>query len=296
MTTLVVDIGGTKLAAALADSALNLSGRREIPTPASKTQDALQAALAELVAPLVSQAQRVAVASTGIIRHGVLTALNPDNLGGLSHFPLVDVISRLTQLPCMAVNDAQAAARAEYHALSADITDMVFLTVSTGVGGGMVSNGKLLTGTQGLAGHFGHMLADPHGPRCGCGRMGCVEAIASGRGMASAASGDLAGCTAKQIFVHAAAGHLQAQELIQRSARVLARLIADIRVATDCQCVVMGGSIGLAEGYLGQVKTFLNEEPEVCRVPLLMAKHQHDAGLRGAALLAQDMTFWNKSA
>ncbi len=291
MTTLVIDIGGTKLAAALAGPDLTLTGRREIPTPASKTPDALQAALAELVAPLVSQAQRVAVASTGIIRQGVLTALNPDNLGGLSHFPLVEVISRLTQLPCMAVNDAQAAAWAEYHALSADITDMVFLTVSTGVGGAMISGGKLLTGTQGLAGHFGHTLADPQGPHCGCGRTGCVEAMASGRGIASAARDDLAGCTAKQIFAHAAAGHPQAAALIQRSARVLARLIADIKVATDCQCVVLGGSIGLANGYLAQVKTFLNEEPEVYRVTLLMAKHQHDAGLRGAALLAQEMAF-----
>ncbi|CAM3671626.1 N-acetylmannosamine kinase [Rahnella bruchi] len=290
MITLVIDIGGTKLAAALADSALTLTQRREMPTPASKTPDALQAALAELVAPLFPQAQRVAIASTGIIRHGVLTALNPDNLGGLSHFPLVDVISRLTQLPCMAVNDAQAAAWAEYHALSADITNMVFLTVSTGVGGGMVSNAKLLTGTEGLAGHFGHTLADPLGPKCGCGRTGCVEAIASGRGIASAAHGDLAGCTAKQIFAHAAAGHRQAAELILRSASVLARLVADIKVATDCQCVVMGGSMGLADGYLAQVRTFLDEEPQVCRVPLFRAKYQHDAGLRGAALLAQDMT------
>lgn len=288
MTTLVIDIGGTKLAAALADSASNLTGRREIPTPASRTPQALQAALATLVAPLVSQAQRVAVASTGIIKQGILTALNPDNLGGLSHFPLVDVLSRLTNLPCMAVNDAQAAAWAEYHALSADTTDMVFLTVSTGVGGGMVTGGKLLTGTEGLAGHFGHTLADPHGPRCGCGRTGCVEAMASGRGIARAANGDLAGCTAKQIFAHAAAGHPQAEELIQRSARVLARLIADIKVATDCQCVVLGGSVGLADGYLARVKAWLEEEPEICRVPLFRAKHQHDAGLLGAALLAQN--------
>ncbi|MFS7245016.1 N-acetylmannosamine kinase [Rahnella inusitata] len=291
MTTLVIDIGGTKLAAALADSDLHLTWRREIPTPASRTADALYAALAELIAPLVSQAQRVAVASTGIIKQGVLTALNPDNLGGLSHFPLVEAISRMTQLPCIAINDAQAATWAEYHSLTTDIRDMVFLTVSTGVGGGIVSNGKLLTGTEGLAGHFGHTLADPEGPRCGCGRTGCVEVMASGRGIASAARGDLAGSTAKQIFAHATVGNLHAQSLILRSARVLARLIADIKVVTDCQCVIVGGSIGLAEGYLRQVKTCLDEEPEVCRVPLSGAKHQHDAGLRGAALLAREMTF-----
>lgn len=63
-----------------------------------------------------------------------------------------------------------------------EISDMVFITVSTGVGGGVISNGKLLTGSGGLAGHLGHTLADLNGPACGCGRVGCVEAIASGRG------------------------------------------------------------------------------------------------------------------
>lgn len=76
-----------------------------------------------------------------------------------------------------------------YQALEGDITEMVFITVSTGVGGGVVSGGKLLTGPGGLAGHIGHTLADPHGPVCGCGRTGCVEAIASGRGIAAAAQG-----------------------------------------------------------------------------------------------------------
>ncbi len=79
-------------------------------------------------------------------------------------------------MPTIAINDAQAAAWAEYQALDGDITDMVFITVSTGVGGGVVSGGKLRTGPGGLAGHIGHTLADPHGPVCGCGRTGCVEA------------------------------------------------------------------------------------------------------------------------
>lgn len=112
----------------------------------------------------------------------MLLALNPHNLGGLLHFPLVQTLEAIAGLPTLAVNDAQAAAWAEYHALPDDIRDMVFITVSTGVGGGVVCDGKLLTGKGGLAGHLGHTLADPHGPVCGCGRVGCVEAIASGRG------------------------------------------------------------------------------------------------------------------
>lgn len=189
MTTLAIDIGGTKLAAALIGADGQIRDRRELPTPASQTPQALRDALSALVSPLQAHAQRVAIASTGIIRDGSLLALNPHNLGGLLHFPLVKTLEQLTNLPTIAINDAQAAAWAEYQALDGDITDMVFITVSTGVGGGVVSGGKLRTGLGGLAGHIGHTLADPHGPACGCGRTGCVEAIASGRGIATAAQG-----------------------------------------------------------------------------------------------------------
>ncbi|HHU0691726.1 N-acetylmannosamine kinase [Citrobacter sp. Marseille-Q3906] len=287
MTTLAIDIGGTKLAAALVDSDLQIRDRRELPTPASKTPDALRAALKALVEPLQTQATHVAIASTGIIRDGVLLAINPLNLGGLVHFPLVQTLNDLTGLPTMAVNDAQAAAWAEYRALADEISDMAFITVSTGVGGGVVSNGKLLTGSGGLAGHLGHTLADPHGPLCGCGRVGCVEAIASGRGIAAAARDDLAGCDAKTIFARAAQRHEQAMRLFAHSAAVVARLIADVKATTDCQCVVIGGSVGLAEGYLALVESYLAQAPLAYHVKLQAAHYRHDAGLLGAALLAQ---------
>ncbi len=288
MTTLAIDLGGTKVAAALVDGELNIIERREVMTQAGQNPDDLQACLTELVAPLAFSAQRVAIASTGIIENGALTAINPDNLGGLAHFPLVEVLTRLTHLPCIAVNDAQAAAWAEYHALTVEARDMVFLTVSTGVGGGIVSNGQLLVGAGGLAGHLGHTLADPNGPRCGCGRRGCVEAIASGRGIAAAAQGELAGCDAKTIFARAAQGDPQANALVQRSAQTLARLIADIKAATDCECVVIGGSVGLAAGYLPLVKEFLGQEPDIYHPQLFAAHYQHNAGLLGAARLAQE--------
>ena len=287
MTTLAIDIGGTKLAAALVDSDLHVRERRELPTPASKTPQALETALHALVEPLQGLARRVAIASTGIIREGVLLAINPHNLGGLLHFPLVQTLEKITGLPTQAVNDAQAAAWAEYYALGGKYRDMVFITVSTGVGGGVVSNGKLLTGIGGLAGHLGHTLADPHGPRCGCGRVGCVEAIASGRGIAAAANGSLAGCDAKTIFSRARQGDEQANRLIHRSARTLASLVANVKATTDCQCVVIGGSVGLAQGYLARVESYLTQEPSAYHVELLTAHYRHDAGLLGAALLAQ---------
>lgn len=290
MTTLAIDIGGTKLAAALVGEDRQIRERRELPTPASKTPQALREALKTLVAPLQSQACRVAIASTGIIREGNLLAINPENLGGLLHFPLVKTLEALTGLPTLAVNDAQAAAWAEYHAMEDETRDMVFITVSTGVGGGVISGGQLVTGTGGLAGHLGHTLADPDGPMCGCGRVGCVEAIASGRGIAAAAQGELAGCDAKTIFSRAEEGNEQAIRLVAHSAQVLARLIADTKAVTDCQRVVVGGSVGLAPGYLAQVRACLELMPPVYHVELRAAHYRHDAGLLGAALLAQGET------
>lgn len=117
-----------------------------------------------------------------------------------------------------------------------------------------------------------------------------MEAIASGRGIAAAAQGELAGADARTIFTRAGQGDEQAQQLIHRSARTLARLIADIKATTDCQCVVVGGSVGLAEGYLALVETYLAQEPAAFHVDLLAAHYRHDAGLLGAALLAQ----WRK--
>lgn len=288
MTTLAIDLGGTKLAAALIDAQRRVLEKQTLPTPACKTPAALTDALSALIAPLAGRAQRVAIASTGIIRHGVLTALNPDNLGGLAQFPLTQTLARLAGLPCLAVNDAQAAAWAEYRALPADVSDMVFITISTGVGGGIICNGKLLSGKGGLAGHIGHTLADPHGPRCGCGRTGCVEAIASGRGIAALATDDLHGMTAKAIFAQAQNGHSQATSLIRQSAKTIARLIADIKAGYDCQYAVLGGSVGLAPGYLALVAAYLAQEPAVYHTTITAARYQHDAGLLGVALLAEE--------
>ncbi|XPE60575.1 ROK family protein [Shigella flexneri] len=170
MTTLAIDIGGTKLAAALIGADGQIRDRRELPTPASQTPEALRDALSALVSPLQAHAQRVAIASTGIIRDGSLLALNPHNLGGLLHFPLVKTLEQLTNLPTIAINDAQAAAWAEYQALEGDVTEMVFITVSTGVGGGVVSGGKRLPALAVWRGISGIRLPI-HGPVCGCGRQ-----------------------------------------------------------------------------------------------------------------------------
>lgn len=282
MNILSIDIGGTKISAGLITADNRLIERRQIETPASASPDELKRALAYIIEPLRAHAERIAVASTGIILNGVLTALNPDNLGGLKNFPLRDSLQELSGLPCGVINDAQAAAWAEFSHY--DIPDMAFITVSTGVGGGIILQGRLITGRHGLAGHLGHTLADPNGPLCGCGRKGCIEAVASGRAIASQAKDELAGLTAKDIFSHFHRGNLQAKTLVNHSAQAIANLACDVKAAIDIQCVVIGGSVGLAAGYLERVRHVMNEIPEALRVDILPAHFQSDAGLIGAAL------------
>lgn len=287
MHTLAIDIGGTKLAAALVNNQHQISQRMELPTPAGAEPEALRQALAQLVEAYQGKAQRVAIASTGIIDNGILTALNPDNLGGLNHFPLQATVAKLTGLPCVVLNDAQAAAWAEYCHLSAQFKHVTFITVSTGVGGGIVINGELLTGPHAFAGHIGHTQADANGPRCGCGRVGCVEAIASGRAIAAGASQELEGKNAREIFAQARAGNQQAQRLVARSAQAIGELIANLKALLDTECIVLGGSVGLAPGYRQQVERQLAILPAAFHVPVYSAYHQHDAGLIGAALWAE---------
>ncbi|EMB3081559.1 N-acetylmannosamine kinase [Providencia rettgeri] len=288
MNILAIDIGGTKISAALINPNNQLTQHTQITTPASASPRQLYEALKLITSPLKAHADAVAVASTGIICGGILTALNPANLGGLKDFHLKQTLSTLTGLPCWILNDAQAAAWAEYHYRHETISDMAFITVSTGVGGGLIQQGKLQLGKRGVAGHLGHTIADPYGPICGCGRYGCVEAIASGRAIASQAIDELAGHDAKAIFTAYHQGNKQAKEIIQRSANTIANLIVDIKAITDADCVVLGGSVGLANGYIELIQTTIAQQPSALQVPVLPAHYHHNAGLWGAVLWARE--------
>ncbi|CNE08020.1 N-acetylmannosamine kinase [Yersinia nurmii] len=283
---LVLDIGGTKIAAARVNHKGELSQRQQIATPRGDAEQ-LQRALEQLIEPHRQQVDFVGVASTGIINHGYLTALNPANLGGLANFPLQACIEGIANLPCVLLNDGQAAAWAEYQALSIAVNNMMFVTVSTGVGGGIVLNNKLYTGNQGLAGHIGHTLADPHGPMCGCGRRGCVESVASGTAIGAATAAWAEPVNAVEVFRMAKNGLRQAEQIIDDSAAAIAQMVADMAMALDLEMVVIGGSVGLAEGYLDRVRLAQKMLPAIYRAPLQAAHYRQDSGLSGAALWAR---------
>ncbi|MDG6894881.1 N-acetylmannosamine kinase [Volucribacter amazonae] len=283
MRCLALDIGGTKIASALVING-QLEQRQQIATPQADAANAMHQALGQLIADYQGQFDYVAVASTGIINQGILTALNPKNLGGLAEFPLKQSIAQYTDKPIGLLNDVQAAACAEYSQQDpAKVQNFVFITVSTGVGGGIILQGELLTEPHGIAGHIGHSLADPNGPLCGCGRRGCVEAIAAGRAIEAAASGWEIPCTPKQVFELFRKKDPKATALVQRSAQAIANLIADLKISLDIQKVVLGGSVGLAEGYLPLVEQYLKQLPDLYHCAIDLAHYAGDAGLIGAA-------------
>ena len=268
MRCLALDIGGTKIATAIV-SENRVTQRKQISTPQENVVEAMHQTLAQLLADYAGQFDYVAVASTGIINKGILTALNPKNLGGLAYFPLKQSISKHTSKPVLLLNDAQAATYAEYQLQDKNkIQNFAFITVSTGVGGGLILNHQLLTEPNGIAGHIGHTVADPKGPVCGCGRVGCVEAIASGRAIEAVSKQWSDPCDPKEVFARFRKMDEKATALVFRSAKAIANLVADLVIGMDVQQVVLGGSVGLAEGYLPLVNEYLTEMPEIYRCPL----------------------------
>ncbi|OOR98504.1 N-acetylmannosamine kinase [Canicola haemoglobinophilus] len=287
MRCLALDIGGTKIAAAIIENG-KVSNRQQISTPQEDPVTALHQAIAQIMQSYAGQFDTVAVASTGIINNGILTALNPKNLGGLADFPLQESIARHTDKPIGLLNDVQAAVCAEYQDQDKSaVQNFVFITVSTGVGGGIILDGKLSTGPNGIVGHIGHTLADPNGPLCGCGRQGCVEAIAAGRAIEREASRWEKPCSPKEVFELFRKNDEKATALIHSSAKAIANLIADMVIGFDVQKVVLGGSVGLAEGYLPLVQQYLNDMPKFYQCKLEPAKYGADAGLIGAAYWMQ---------
>lgn len=286
---LAIDIGGTKIAAALITSkgsTVNIQERIQIHTPQNPSAEALDTALEEIILRFQGRFEKVSVASTGIIQNGILTALNPKNLGNLAFFPLKQSITKHTDKPLILLNDAQAAAYAEYlH--HQDIENFAFITVSTGVGGGIILNRKLFTGTNGIAGHIGHSLADPNGELCGCGRIGCVEAVASGRAIAREAGKWQNPCEPPEVFSRFRKKDKQAVELVEKSAKAIANLCADLKINLDIQRIALGGSVGLADGYLTCVQHFLTQMPPIYRPEIVLAKSAQDAGLIGAMWWAE---------
>lgn len=283
---LAIDIGGTKIALAEVSGG-RIANRRQAPTPRTGKGDDLIAAIAGL-APK-SGFGAVAVATTGIVRAGMLTALNPETLPIEDGYPIASAVEHALGMPPLVVNDAQAAAWAEFTlGTGKGFRNFAFFTVSTGIGCGLVIDGRLESGATGLAGHLGHIRSEPGGILCGCGRRGCLETVASGTALGRLGSGRLGrAVTAPDVFKAAAQGDAAAIGILAGAVVGLVNAFADLTASVDVDCFAVGGGVGLADGFIEALQERSLDLPRVYRRPIVVAQAGADAGLLGAAMLAR---------
>ena len=282
MSTLAIDIGGTKIAIGLVENDIIVE-RRQFPTPLVQDATAFAQTIIDHANEWLATSKRIGVSTTGLVTDQGISAINPDTLAFPAPFPLAQALESMTGLPVAMLNDAQAAAWYEYTNISSSARNMAFITVSTGVGGGIIIDGKLHSGASGLAGHVGHISIDPHGPQCGCGQVGCVEAIASGTAI-KRRSDELFNPAISNIeLFELAKTNPQAEEIITGSAKAITTLCCNLKATLDLDVIVLGGGVGLAHGYLQRVQQHILERPTAFRIPVVAAKGDYDACLLGAA-------------
>jgi glucokinase len=222
---------------------------------------------------------------------GVL--IDPPNLDrSLWGYPLADQLGNAIGQPAVLERDTQVAVLAEGDfGAGRGLTDYVYLTVSTGIGGGVVSGGRLLRGADGLANELGHMTVDLNGPPCGCGAKGHLEAISSGTGIARAAmEAGLGDIDARQVADLEDAGDSAAAQIMERARGAFAAAAVSIVDLYNPQRIIVGGSIATGQGdrLLGpareEIKAF-SFRRQADRVELVLAELGDDIGLIGALSL-----------
>lgn len=299
MLTLCLDIGGTKIAAALADPAGALVHTVVVPTPPAAAAEQVWGAVAGAIADAVRAADApigaVGIGSAGPIdRHA--GTVSPINIRGWRRFPLRErVAAAVPGVPVALAGDGVCMALGEHwHGAGRDARFLLGMVVSTGVGGGLVFGGVAYAGRTGNAGHVGHVVVEQDGQPCACGGHGCVETVASGpwlvrwaRAQGWSAPPDAG---ARDLAAAAASGDPLPQAAFHRGAAALAAAIASVAAVCDLDLVVLGGGVAKAGGLLfDPLRAKLADYAGLdflAGLRVVPAELGPDAGLVGAARLA----------
>ena len=262
-----IDLGGTKILTAVGDRKGTLLSRDHRGTPADGGPDAVIGAIEESVVRVLDQAslELKQLAGIGIGAPGPCNTMTgivhrAPNLPGWRDVPIRDILADKFGKKTVLINDGSAAALAEQRfGAGRDARCFIYLTVSTGIGGGIVIDGKVFTGATGGAAEFGHMTIDDDGPPCNCGNRGCWEVLASGTALAqsarrriaegrstailSNADGDLENVTARAVHQAARSGDALAGELILDIAHYLGTGLANLINLFNPDVIALGGGM-----------------------------------------------------
>lgn len=298
MTALVLDIGGTKIAAGLVDDEGRLTYETRQPTPHSDDPDVVWAAAQRAIADTLAEAGG-AVDGVGISCGGPLHlgdgTTSPINIPAWQDFPIRDrVAAAVPGVPVRLAGDGLCMALGEqWRGAGQGAAFLLGMVVSTGIGGGLVLDGAPYDGRTGNAGHVGHVVVDIDGPPCVCGARGCVEAIASGPNLAAwARTQGWVGGDAKELADAAAAGNDIALGAFHRGARAIAAMIASVGAVCDLDLVIVGGGVAKAGSLLfDPLRTELRNYAGLdflSGLRVVPAELSGEAGLVGAAALLRD--------
>ena len=285
VTGIAVDLGGTKIAVArfvegeLVDSQQLATDR----TAGSESQ--INTIIQLLQCMQFSASDNIGIAVSGRVdRLGQWHAVNSDTFAGIQKIPLKNILEQRLNHPVSVMNDAVAGALGEAtFGAGMGVPAFAYVTVSTGVGGVCVLDGKPVVSDDGLAGHIGFMTSRSATDLCGSGRVGTVESIASGRAMEKLARSTFKeDYSAKDILEFHRSGHSWATEIVEGSAKSIAELGTNLAAAVGISRVVLGGGVGLSDGYDKLVQAFVNEEPELFRVKVVTAELESQSVLVGA--------------
>jgi glucokinase len=308
-----VDVGGTKVAAGLVNSSGEIVFRTRVPMNARGTASqglaAVQLAIDQVRAarPDVTL-DRVGITSPGPLDPDAGIVLNPPNVPCWRNYPLVREVQRVCGLRVVLDNDANAAGLAEFLWGAARGYRYVFYaTLGTGIGTGIILDGHVFHGRTGAAAEGGHMTIDYRGPRCGCGKHGCIEVLASGPAIAKRARDKLVEAGARGARLLALAGgaaeNLTAEivgaswregdalagEILGETWDLLAIWLGNVIDLLDPDVIVFGGGVAeLASHGFDRIRATLPRwaiNPRCGEIPLLLARYGADAGIPGAAAL-----------
>jgi len=311
--TIGIDVGGTKVAGGVVDEHGTVLAHNRRDTPA-EDQAGTRDTIVEVAAELARQypaATAIGIGAAAWIDAAGSTVLFAPNLAWRDE-PLRDYVTKAVGLPTVLENDANVAAWAEFRFGAARQADdsMVMITVGTGIGGGVVLNGGLWRGANGIAGELGHIQSVPDGHPCGCGRLGCLEQYASGnallrfaragarqepdraRMLLDLAGGDAVKISGRQVTESARAGDGVARDAFAQIGYWLGVAMADLAQIFDPQVLVVGGGVIEAGDLLmgPTERTYRDQLAQRGRFPvaeLKAAETGNTAGVLGAADLAR---------
>jgi len=304
-----IDIGGTKIALALATPDGPLIEKTRIPTrDADGPRTILERVCAELEAMLERTGAKLATVGVGCAgpldrARGLI--LSPPNLPGWVESPIVALLEERFGVKVVLDNDANAAALGEQrYGAGLGLDQLVYITISTGIGGGIIVRGKLVHGVRDGAGEVGHMTVLPDGPGCACGARGCLEALCSGTAIARRARERLAAgeesylssleqgeLTAQAVVSAARAGDTLAAKVWYDTIRYLSIGVGNLFNALAPEAIIIGGGVSAAGEFLfeplrEQVRARVRMLPPD-KINILQASLGGDSGIHGACILGR---------